>query len=68
MPAAWGPLRERQFRHVFASCVARKAAKLPRCKTKKCTQGRVRACRRMAGATVNKTRAAKCETKAGCPA
>jgi hypothetical protein len=67
VPAIWGPTRERQFKHIVQSCAARKNEKLGPCKTTKCKQRRVRDCRRMAGATVNKTRSAQCETRAGCP-
>lgn len=63
MPASWGPTRERQFKHIVTSCLSKHQSP---CKTKKCVERRRKNCRRIAGATVNKTRTAQCETKAGC--
>lgn len=48
--AGWSAKRERQYEHIKESCLARDGRK-------------TRECKRIAAATVNKTRAAKCETK-----
>lgn len=64
MPSIWGPKRERQYRHILEACLA----KPTKCKTQRCKTARVRNCKSMAGATVNRDRSRFCETKAGCPA
>lgn len=52
MPSSWSPQRERQYEHILDSCLERRPLAL---------------CKRVAAATVNKTRALKGESKTvGC--